>query len=155
MDALIAKADALRTHGKKRKSGGAGPSQSKRLDPKDDYTVQSISKNTSLPKSLRLQDSESSKKYGHIANKKLRVELDRTSAHNARSKALLEDADMLLEEEAGGMEVEGPMDRTWRIGQSEITSEAGQEAAKGRKEWKLEGGPYKARYTRNGRFVFQ
>jgi U3 small nucleolar RNA-associated protein 7 len=92
-------------------------------------------------------------KHAHIANPKLRSELTRQSAHAARSKALLKDAELLLTEDAGRIEVEGEMEKTWRIGQDEIARSAGQEATKGRREWKLEGGPYKSRYSRNGRFV--
>jgi U3 small nucleolar RNA-associated protein 7 len=51
----------------------------------------------------------------------------------------------------GGIEVEGEMERTWRVGQSDIVQSSGQEAAKGRNEYKLDGGPYRSRYTRNGR----
>lgn len=51
------------------------------------------------------------------------------------------------------MEAEGEMDRTWRVGQKDIVGSTGQEAARGRKEWKLDGGPYRSRYTRNGRYV--
>ena len=59
----------------------------------------------------------------------------------------------MLTEEAGTMEAEGEMDRTWRVGQKDIVGSTGQEAARGRKEWKLDGGPYRSRYTRNGRYV--
>ena len=51
------------------------------------------------------------------------------------------------------MEVEGELEKTWRVGQDEIVKSAGQEAAKGRREWKLDGGPYRSRYTRNGRYT--
>ena len=51
------------------------------------------------------------------------------------------------------MEVEGELERTWRIGQNEIVESAGQEAALGRREWKLDGGPYRSRYSRNGRYM--
>lgn len=89
--------------------------------------------------------------YSHIANKKLRTELNRHAAQASRAKALQDDAEMLLVNEAGKIEVEGEMERTWRIGQDEIVQGAGQEAARGRREWKLDGGPYRSRYTRNGR----
>lgn len=45
------------------------------------------------------------------------------------------------------------MERTWRLGQGDIVQAVGQEAGRGRREVKLEGGPYRVRYTRNGRFV--
>ncbi|KAL0577540.1 putative U3 small nucleolar RNA-associated protein 7 [Marasmius crinis-equi] len=159
MDALIAKADAIQPLSKKRKfnqkkpSGGdPGPSSSKAHD----QAYNSIAKQTSLPKSLRPTNSlpdGAVPKHNHIANKKLRAELVRTSAHIAHSKAMLDDAELLLTGEAGKMEVEGDMERTWRVAQTEIEQGSGQEAAKGRRELKLEGGPYRSRYTRNGRFL--
>ena len=159
MDALIAKADAIQSLPKKRKLkerrskvDDPGSSTSKAHD----QTYNSIAKQTSVPKSLRPATSlpdGAVPKHNHIANKKLRAELVRTSSHIAHSKAMLEDAELLLTGEAGKMEVEGDMERTWRVGQVEIEQGAGQEAAKGRRELKLEGGPYTTRYTRNGRFV--
>ncbi|KAK0199923.1 BING4CT-domain-containing protein [Desarmillaria ectypa] len=151
MDTLIAKADAIGPAGKKRKlrhmSSSSGPST--------DRTFQSISKRTSVPKSLQNSGAipEGAHSYKHIANKKLRTELSRQSARAVEAKALIEDAELLLTGEAGRMEVEGEMDRTWRVGQDEIVQGAGQEGARGRKEWKLEGGPYRSRYTRNGRHL--
>ena len=161
MDALIAKADAIQPLHKKRKTthhASSSSSKPKSNAPKTttDPTLSTIAKHTSIPKSLR--DSkplpeDSVPKYNYIANKKLRTTLTRQSEQEARAKALVEDADMLLMEEAGGMEVENEMDRTWRIGQEDVIKSAGQEAAKGRREFKLDGGPYRARYTRNGRYV--
>jgi U3 small nucleolar RNA-associated protein 7 len=111
--------------------------------------------NTTLPKSLKSTDPvpDTARKYGHIANKKLRTTLQRQSANNERSKGLLCDAELLLPNEAGKMEVDGNMDRTWRISQDEIVSSIGVEAGRGRKEFALDGGPYRARYTRNGRHM--
>ncbi|KAG6816717.1 hypothetical protein H0H87_003577 [Tephrocybe sp. NHM501043] len=146
MDSLFAKADAIQPLGKKRKVSHRKDSST------TDRTANSITKHTSVPKSFgKLPDAEPT--YSHIANKKLRAELNRHTAQASRAKALLEDAEMLLTEEAGKIEVEGEMERTWRVGQDEIVKNAGQEAAKGRKEWKLDGGPYRSRYTRNGRHL--
>ena len=47
---------------------------------------------------------------------------------------------MLAMEEKGGIEVEGEMERTWRIGQGDIVQAVGQEAGRGGREVKLEGG---------------
>ena len=142
MDALVAKADAVKPLAKKTHHNMAP----------NDRRLQSVAKRTSVPKSFsKLPDAPAT--YKHIANKKLRGELNRHTAQTSRAKALLEDAEMLLMDEAGKMEVEGEMERTWRVGQEEIVKGAGQEAARGRREWKLDGGPYKARYTRNGRCV--
>jgi len=111
--------------------------------------------NMALPKSLRTTDPvpETARKYNHIVNKKLRTTLQRQSVHNERSKALLRDAELLLPNEAGKMEVEGDMDRTWRISQDEIVNSTSTEAARARKEFVLDGGPYRARYTHNGRHM--
>ncbi|KAF9788262.1 BING4CT-domain-containing protein [Thelephora terrestris] len=157
MDALFAKAEAIRPH-KRRRFNGDGP-HSKKHTGKDvelDSTAKSVLHHTSLPKSLRpgSPPPEEAKKYSHISDKKLRAQLSSQSAHSARSKALLEDAAFLLEhEDSGAMEAEGELDRTWRVGQDEIAESAGQEAAKSRREWKLDGGPYRSRYTRNGRHL--
>ncbi|KAG1718871.1 WD40-repeat-containing domain protein [Suillus paluster] len=89
---------------------------------------------TSLPKSLRPTSPppDNVPKHKHIKDLKLRTKLNRQAVHVARSKALVEDAELLLASEAGKMQVENELERTWRIG-------AGQEAAKGRRELKLDG----------------
>ncbi|KAG2368986.1 BING4CT-domain-containing protein [Suillus spraguei] len=109
--------------------------------------------NTSLPKSLRPTSPplDNVPKHKHVKDLKLRTKLNRQAAHAARSKALVEDAELLLTSEAGKMQVETELERTWRIGQDDIVQSAGQEAAKGRRELKLDGGPYRSRYSRNGR----
>jgi U3 small nucleolar RNA-associated protein 7 len=111
--------------------------------------------NTILPKSIRPTEPvpETARKYNHIANKKLRTTLQRQSANTERGKALLRDAELLLPNSAGKMEMEEDMDRSWRISQDEIVDSIGIEAARGRKEFILDGGPYRARYTRNGRHM--
>ncbi|KAF8965484.1 WD40-repeat-containing domain protein [Flammula alnicola] len=155
MDALIARANSIQPSHKKRKfshvPATGGPSKSQ----KSDQTSNSVAKHASIPKSLQDRRAlpEDVPSYKHIANKKLRTQLHRQSAQGARAQALLEDAEMLLMDDAGGLEVEGEMDRTWRVGQSDIVQSAGQEAAKGRREYKLDGGPYRSRYTRNGRHL--
>jgi U3 small nucleolar RNA-associated protein 7 len=158
MDALFAKADAIRPVAKKRRldrAKGSKPGPSKSTDKVTDKTASSITKSTSLPRSLRASDPppESTRTYKHIQNKKLRNELTRQSAHAARSRELLKDAELLLQDEAGGIQVEDEMERTWRLSQAEISSGAGEESSKGRREWMLDAGPYQCRYTRNGRSV--
>jgi U3 small nucleolar RNA-associated protein 7 len=158
MEALIAKANDIHPLAKKpkaRKYASHKSDQKTRPSGSTDPTLNSISKQTALPKSLRPSSPlpENVPTHSHIAKKKLRTRLNRTSAHAVRSKALLKDAELLLINEPGKMEAEGEMERTWRIGQDEIVKEAGKESSKGRREWKLDGGPYRCRYTRNGRFV--
>ncbi|KAJ3725045.1 BING4CT-domain-containing protein [Lentinula guzmanii] len=155
MDALIAKADAAQPLSNKRKrihhsNPKPGPSR------KPDKTSVSIIKNTSLPHSLRSRTNETvdAPQYKHIANPKLRRSLVKTSTHIAQSQALLSDAvDLLPSEEAGFAQVEDPLERTWRLSQADIVKQAGGEAARGRQEMKLDGGPYRVRYTKNGRHM--
>lgn len=160
MDALFAQADALgpvKKHRKTNQNDRRGGGRVARTKHEADNTLKSVSVHTSLPKSLRglSPPPESVKKYSHIANKKLRTQLTRQSAQTARSKALVKDAELLLAEEAGTIEVEGELEKTWRVGQKDIVQASGEDAAKGRKEWSLDGGPYRARYTRNGRCVMR
>lgn len=117
--------------------------------------MDSLIANTALPRSLRTTDPvpQNARKYNHIANKKLRTTLRQQSANAERSKTLLKDAELLLPNEAGQMEVEGDLDKTWRISQDDIIKAASVEAARGRKEFQLDGGPYRAKYTRNGRHM--
>ncbi|KAJ3826205.1 BING4CT-domain-containing protein [Lentinula raphanica] len=155
MDALIAQADALQSHSKKRKRSHRSDSQPgpSRVS---DKTSNSIIKNTSLPHSLRPRVDEvvAAQQYKHIANPKLRRSLAKTSNHIAQSQALLTDAvDLLPTEETGSVQAEDALERTWRLSQTDIAKEAGAEAARGRMEMKLDGGPYRVRYTRNGRHM--
>lgn len=155
MDSLFAKAEAVKPSTKNRKFNH---NTRKNDSSTSEITAQSVKKHTSVPASLLPTSIEPSsdnvQKYSHIANKKLRGELHRQTAHNMRAKALVdESAEMLLVDEAGRMEVDGELERTWQVGQDEIVRAVGQEAAKGRKELKLDGGPYRTRYTRNGRCV--
>lgn len=156
MDTLFAKADAIRPVSKRRNTGKNDSRRKPNPNAESkssDRTLESVALHTSLPKSLRPTSPppENLPKYTHIANKKLRSQLTRQSAHAARSRALVKDAEMLLTDEAGLMEVDDEMEKTWRIGQSEVAKAAGQDAARGRQEWTLDGGPYRSRYTRNGR----
>ncbi|KAG6371451.1 WD40-repeat-containing domain protein [Boletus reticuloceps] len=165
MDSLFARADAIQPLSKKKKHN----KQPKNLDtrknastrpkphagPSSDKTLASITPHTSLPRSLRPHSPPPSNlpKHGHIQDRKLRTHLDRQAAHAARSKTLIEDAEMLLVGDAGWMTVDNEMERTWRVGQDEIVKGAGMEGAKGRQEWRLDGGPYRSRYSRNGRHL--
>ncbi|TDL19025.1 BING4CT-domain-containing protein [Rickenella mellea] len=171
MDALIARADAIQPLAKRRRTeytpgrsshptsheiSANGSETTKPAHP--DPTAASISRNTALPASLRPTSPppSSAHTHKHIKNKSLRLTLDRQSAHSARTKELIKDAELLtsaLGAEHGRIEVDDEMEKTWRVGQKDIVSGAGQEAAKGRKEWVLDGGGYRARYTRNGRHL--
>ncbi len=62
--------------------------------------------------------------------------------HSVQVKEMREDAEMLGTTQAGAMEVEGEMERTWKITQSEVKESVGVEAGKARREWLLDGGGY-------------
>ncbi|KIP05890.1 hypothetical protein PHLGIDRAFT_107647 [Phlebiopsis gigantea 11061_1 CR5-6] len=159
MDSLFAKADAIAPVSKRRKTGKHvqrnKPGPSKQPSAESDKTAHSVAKHTNLPPSLRPTSPtlEGTKKYSHIADKKLRTQLTRQSANTARAKALVKDAELLLTEDAGMVQVEGELEKTWRVSQQEVSQAAGQEAARARQEWRLDGGPYRSRYTRNGRHL--
>ena len=164
MDSLISKANAVKGRGRNA-NAKAGPSASG-VQPKassskstpESATLASIGRRTSIPRSLKTGTSiqEGTKTHGHIKNKHLRLELDRRAEHAARAKALREDAVLLTEAvgaEAGKLEAEGDMERTWRVTQAELARAVGGEAARQQKEYILDGGPYRCRYTRNGRHL--
>ncbi|KAF8559395.1 BING4CT-domain-containing protein [Imleria badia] len=160
MDSLFAKADAIQPLSKKKKAKAdrKQPDTRKNLNkpgPSSDRTLASVTQNTSLPRSLRPSSlpPKNVPKHAHIKDLKLRTQLNRQAAQAARAKTLLQDAELLLTEEAGWIEAENEMEKTWRVGQDEIVRGAGQEAAKGRQEWRLDGGPYRSRYSRNGRHL--
>ena len=170
MDALIAKADAIAPPSRKRKAGAkAGPSSQPDTGDKskksrkgksdaEDATARTVVAHTQIPKSLRATDKETERKgrnYGHVPNRRLRAHLTHQSTQAERAKGLVEDLQELVVDDgvAGGLQTEDPLERTWRVSQDEIARSVGAEAAAGRREWKLDGGSYRMRYTRNGRCV--
>lgn len=153
MDSLIAKGDAVQPLSKKRKRTESR-NRTTKPSPSSDRTAASVAHKTSLPKSLRPTSPPGQvPKNTHIKDLKLRTQLNRQASHAAQAKELLRDAELLLTNDAGTIRVENDLERTWRVGQDDIAASAGQEAAKGRQEWRLDGGPYRSRYTRNGRSV--
>ncbi|KAJ7621128.1 WD40-repeat-containing domain protein [Roridomyces roridus] len=127
--------------------------QQKKRKTSHNLTAESVVQRSSLPRSLRFDKDLNVPAYNHIPNKKLRAQLSRNATQSARAKALLDDAEMLLTEEPGLMQPENDLERTWRVDQTDIEHGAGQDAGRGRREWKLDGGPYRSRYTRNGRHL--
>ena len=177
MDALIARADAIkplselkepkrRNTGKEKERDTSKSKGKSKEDKNSDYTLQSISSHTSVPKSLAVlpaSDPSSSKnaipKYNHIANKKLRTQLVHQHVLNSNlSQTALETQQNLLQlaaDDAGSIQITDPLEKTWRISQAEIQSSVGVEAAKGRRE--LTFGPgqgaRRIKWTRNGRHM--
>ena len=180
MDSLIAKADAINTVrplNRKRKfqdpsssssshskgqQNSKGKEKQKQKQPNNvDQTLVSVSTATLVPRSLRTHSPPppGTKLHKHIKNPSLRLKLARQSEHSTRSKQLVRDAAFLTEAtgavETGAIETEGDLEKTWRLSQDEIVKSVGGEAAKGRREWDLDEamGPYRCRYTRNGRHL--
>lgn len=171
MEALISKADSLgavsRHHkhpkGQKAKKSSEPSDPSKQAGPStsepDDSTAASLGARVELPKSLRAGSpppNHTKSQHRHIKNKKLRLELERQSTKSARAQKAVVEASIVTDAvgaDAGQIQVDDDIERTWRLGQSEIVQEVGIEAAQQRKEWKLEDGPYRCSYTRNGRHV--
>ncbi|CEL00632.1 WD40-repeat-containing domain protein [Aspergillus pseudodeflectus] len=103
---------------------------------------------------------EAQKKYGRgrairthsIRDKKLRRNLQAVEEKYKAAALQAKDAEILHEHEAGFIEPEGEMERTYRVRQDDITASVGIETAKKKFELKLEDfGPYRMDYTRNGR----
>ncbi|KAG9127126.1 Small subunit (SSU) processome component [Ceratobasidium sp. 392] len=156
MDALTATADAIKPlkAGKKKewKAKGDHKPKSNNADP----TLHSIAARANLPRSMRPDASESKTRgpYAYIKDKKLKSKLHSQVAQASTAKALREDATTWLAAERGGkMEVETELERTWKTTQAEIIESVGTASVTGRKEWRWDLGPYRVRYSRNGRHM--
>ena len=87
-----------------------------------------------------------------VRDKKLRGNLK--SLENKYKDATLKakDAEILLENDHGYLEVEGELEKTYKVRQDELQIELAVETSRKAFELKLEGlGPYTGDYTRNGR----
>jgi U3 small nucleolar RNA-associated protein 7 len=103
---------------------------------------------------------EAQKTYGrgksiktqNIRDKKLRHRLQAVESKYKDAALKAKDAEILLENEAGFIETEGELERTYKVRQDEIKENIGIETAKKGFELKLEElGPYRADYTKNGK----
>jgi U3 small nucleolar RNA-associated protein 7 len=104
--------------------------------------------------------AEAQKVYGRgkavstkaIRNKKLRSTLQAQEAKQKQAVLRAKDSEILLEHDAGFLEPEGELERTYKVRQDEIKDSVGIETAKKGFELRLNDfGPYRADYTRNGR----
>ncbi|KAL9089080.1 MAG: hypothetical protein Q9165_005893 [Trypethelium subeluteriae] len=87
-----------------------------------------------------------------IKDKKLRGKLRALEAKYRDATIKAKDAEILLENDAGFLQPEGELERTYKIRQDEIKENATRETAKKGFELKLDQmGPYLFDYTRNGR----
>lgn len=103
---------------------------------------------------------EAQKKYGRgkavhthgVRDKKLRSNLQAVEEKYKDAALRAKDAEILMEHNAGFLEPEGEMERTYRVRQDEIATNVGIETAKKKFELRLDDfGPYRMDYTRNGR----
>lgn len=104
--------------------------------------------------------AEAEKTYGRgkgnqtksVRDKKLRATLKAQESKHKQAMLQAKDAEILLEHDAGFLEAEGELERTYRVRQDEIQENVGVETAKKSFELRLNDfGPYRADYTRNGR----
>lgn len=158
MDALTATANAIKPVSKTKK--GRKPklkhSNNKPKANHVDATLHSVSPRANLPRSMRpgATESKTHGPYAHIRDKKLKAKLHSQVARASQAKALREDATAWLAAEQGGkIEVETELERTWRTTQSDIVEAVGSAVVSGRREWRWDLGPYRVRYSRNGRYV--
>ncbi|RKF57703.1 putative U3 small nucleolar RNA-associated protein 7 [Erysiphe neolycopersici] len=120
----------------------------------------SSSSNNEFAKNKRQKEAE--KVYGRgrkvplgdVRDKKLRRKLKLIEDKYKTATLQAKDAEILHENEAGFLETENELERTYRIRQDEIQAEVGVETAEKKFELKLETlGPYICDYTRNGRHL--
>lgn len=109
---------------------------------------------------LRRRTAEAQTLYGRgrkvsikgVKDKKLRGNLRRLESKYKEATLKAKDAEILLEHEAGYLEAEGELERTYKVRQDELKQELAVETARKGFELKLvELGPYIAEYSRNGR----
>ena len=109
---------------------------------------------------LRRRAAEAQSVYGRgrkvfikgVKDKKLRGNLRRLESKYKDATLKAKDAEILLENEAGYLEVEGELEHTTKVRQDELKQKLAVETARKSFELKLvELGPYIAEYSRNGR----
>lgn len=109
---------------------------------------------------LRRRTAEARDVYGRgrkvsikgVKDKKLRGNLRRLESKYKDATLKAKDAEILLENEAGFLEAEGELERTYKVRQDELKQDLAVETSKKGFDLKLvELGPYIAEYSRNGR----
>jgi U3 small nucleolar RNA-associated protein 7 len=87
-----------------------------------------------------------------VKDVKTRRKLTELEGRYKQAAVRAKEAEILHEHDAGLIEAEGELERTYRVRQSDIKAAVGIETAKNGFELKLADlGPYKAKYSRNGR----
>ncbi|EJT97757.1 WD40 repeat-like protein [Dacryopinax primogenitus] len=119
-------------------------------------TVTAIAEHTHLPKSLALVEDELPKVHPadtKVASRFLQSRLSKQHIQKQHALLARKDAELLLPDVPGGLEAEGELERTWKVGQEDIVKEIGLETSRSQRDIKLDGGPYTLRWTRNGRHL--
>lgn len=94
----------------------------------------------------------SQRKHKFSKDKKLNSKLQRIENQYKDALKSAKGTDYLLQEEAGFLEADGPMEKTFKFKQEEITKEVDTNTANKKFELKLpEFGPYQIDFSRNGR----
>lgn len=86
-----------------------------------------------------------------VRDKKLRANLKQLESKYKSAALNAKDAEILLENDGGFLEAEGELERTYKTRQDDICKAVGVDEAKKAFDFKLDLGPYRADYTRNGR----
>lgn len=102
---------------------------------------------------------EAEKAYGrgkkiavrHVKDRKLRGNLKVLESKYKDATLKAKDAEILLENTGGFLEPETELERTYKVNQRDIRKDVAVQTAQMGFELKLDGGPYVAEYTRNGR----
>ncbi|RKF83785.1 putative U3 small nucleolar RNA-associated protein 7 [Golovinomyces cichoracearum] len=111
-------------------------------------------KNRSLREAEKVYGRGRKVQLGEIRDTKLRRNLKALENKYKTATLQAKDAEILLENEAGYLETENGLERTYRVRQDEIQSEVAVEIAKKKFDLKLDTfGPYICDYTRNGRHL--
>ncbi|WLF76815.1 putative U3 small nucleolar RNA-associated protein 7 [Lodderomyces elongisporus] len=96
--------------------------------------------------------SSSRRKHKFSKDKKLNSKLERINREQKEAKLAAAGTSYLLPEEAGFLEADGPMEKTFKFKQDEIVKAVDASTARKKFELKLpEFGPYQFDYSRNGR----
>jgi U3 small nucleolar RNA-associated protein 7 len=113
-------------------------------------------------KELQRRTAEAQKVYGRgrkvnikgVKDKKLRGNIQRLELKYKDATLKAKDAEILLENEAGYLEAEGELERTYKVRQDELKQDLAIETSRKAFDLKLvELGPYISDYSRNGRHL--
>ena len=114
---------------------------------------------TTTDKENQNRIADARKRYGRglpvrvnqIKDKKLRANLKRIESKYKDAMLNAKDAEILNENEDGFLQPEGELEKTYKVGQSDIASAVSVQQAKKSVEFRLDMGPYVSQYNRNGR----